>query len=152
MQLDDKDRAILRALQRDGRLAMSDLAETVGLTPSPCWRRVKQMEKEGIIRRYVAVLDAAELGLGLLAYAHVCLDNQHLDNVRSFDELIERCDEVLESCATSGEYDYLLKVRVADMAAYEHFLRQTLLQHPGIRSVNTSFVMSQRKSTTVLPV
>lgn len=150
--LDRIDRRILFELQRDARLSNQELAKRVSLSSSPCWRRVRQLEEDGIIRDYVALLDPKRLGLPVLAYAHVSLDNHHPDTVQSFDALVGELPEVMECCAMSGEYDYLLKVRTSSMAGYERFLRQGLLQHSGVRAVNTSFVLSQRKYTTALPV
>lgn len=152
IDLDAKDRALLRELQRDGRLSNQELARRVDLSTSPCWRRVRQLETDGVITGYVALVDPERVGLSVLAYAHVSLDNHHVDTVASFDDLVNELPEVLECCAMSGEYDYLLKVRTRSMEAYEHFLRGGLLRHNGVRAVNTSFVLSQRKSTTALPV
>ncbi len=150
--LDAKDLAILEALQSDGRLSNQDLANRVALSPSPCWRRVRRLEESGIITGYVALVDPEAAGLPVLAYAHVSLENHHADTVESFDQLIREMPQVLECCAMAGEYDYLLKVRTASLDGYERFLRQGLLQHPAVRAVNTSFVLSQQKYTTSLPV
>lgn len=152
LDLDSKDRAILEALQTDGRLSNQDLARQVALSPSPCWRRVRRLEDTGVIRAYVALVDPAAVGLPVLAYAHVSLENHHSQTVESFDSLIRALPEVQECNAMAGEYDYLLKVRTASMEAYERFLRRGLLQHPGVRAVNTSFVLSQQKFTTAVPV
>ncbi|MDX1570783.1 MAG: Lrp/AsnC family transcriptional regulator [Xanthomonadales bacterium] len=151
-ELDRIDRQILAELQRDGRLSNQELARRVSLSPSPCLRRVRQLEEAGIIGSYVAILDPKRVGLPVIAYAHISLDNHHPDTVESFDELVAELPEVMECCAMAGEYDYLLKVRVASMEEYERFLRHGLLQHVGVRAVNTSFVLSQRKYTTALPV
>lgn len=151
-ELDKKDRQILHQLQREGRQSNHELARRVDLSPSPCWRRVRQLEDDGVIAAYVALLDPRTVGLPVLAYAHVSLENHHAETVQSFDALINELPEVLECCAMSGEYDYLLKVRTSSMETYEHFLRSGLLRHPGVRAVNTSFVLSQRKFTTALPI
>lgn len=150
--LDRIDRELLRALQEDGSLSTSQLAERVALSASPAFRRVKALEKAGVIRSYVALLDRHAIGLHLLAFAQITLDDHHPDTVAHFNAFVEQHDEILECCALSGEYDYLLKVCTADMLAYEHFLQGKLLARCRIRSVNTSFAMSQRKFTTAFPV
>jgi DNA-binding Lrp family transcriptional regulator len=150
--LDSKDRALLQELQRDARLSNNELARLINLSPSPCWRRVKRLEDEGIITGYVALLDARVVGLPVLAYAHVSLENHHADTVEGFDALIRDIPEVLECSSMAGEYDYLLKVRTSSLEAYEDFLRQKLLRHAAVRAVNTSFVLSQQKFTTALPL
>lgn len=152
MNLDQKDREILRILQQDARISNHDLARKVSLSASPCLRRVKRLHDSGIIRSQVTLLDANMLGYPLLAYAHVSLDDHHTDTVQAFDQFVMDCPEVLECCATSGEHDYLLKVRSASMQDYEDFLRKGLMQIVGIRTVNTSFVMSQKKNSTALPL
>jgi len=152
MSLDAKDRHILRALQRDARLSNQELAKKVDLSPSPCWRRVRQLEQSGIIKAYVSLLDPAQVGLAVLAYAHVSLKDHHPGTVETFVAVVQESPQVLECCAMSGAYDYLLKVRTRSMEGYEDFLHNQLLAGANVRSVSTSFVMSQKKYTTALPL
>lgn len=150
--LDPMDVKILNELQRQARISNHDLADRVGLSPSPCWRRVKRLEEDGIIERYAALLKPEAVGLHIGAYAHVMLENHHAETVKAFDDAIATQDHVLECCSTSGEFDYLLKVIAPSMAAYEAFLSNFLLQLPAVRSVSTSFILKQKKSTTILPL
>ncbi len=152
MEIDEKDRAILRQLQQDARLSNQALAERVGLSPAQCWRRVKRLEEDGVIVGQVVLVDPARMGLSVLAYAHVSLEDHHPKTIRALDRLLRDSPEVLECLALSGESDYLLKVRTHSLEAYWEFIRRGLLTSPGVRSVNTNFVMSQRKSITALPV
>ncbi len=150
--MDKTDRKILAVLQRDGRISNQRLAEEVGLSVSPCWRRVKRLEQEGYIERYVTLLDAGKVGLRITAFVHVSLEDHHPDTLTEFDRLIRTRPEVLECFAMSGQDDYLLRVVCPDMDAYEDFLTRHLLALKGVRTANTSFVLKTRKSTTALPL
>ncbi len=150
--LDKTDTRILRELQRDARQTNQELARKVGLSPAPCWRRLRRLEKEGVITQYSAVLDAERVGFTITAFSHVSLENHHPDSVKAFGDLIRERPEVQESFMMSGEYDYLLKVVARSMADFQQFLTKFLLQNPAVRSVNTSFVLNRMKSTTALPV
>ncbi len=151
-QLDDYDRRILDVLQRDARVSNQQLAREVGLSPSPCWRRVRRLEDEGYIEQYVARLSRQQLGFPVLAYVQISLEDHHPDTVREFDEVIRRSEQVQECCSMSGQYDYLIKVVARDMDDYEDFLSGTLLRLAGVQSANTSFVLKQKKATTALPL
>ena len=150
--LDRVDRRILDTLQADARISNQELAKRVGLSPAPCWRRLRRLEEEGFISGYATLLEASAIGLPILAYALVTLDNHHADTVRQFDRLIQDRPEVLECHSMSGPNDYLLRIVAASMEAYEHFLSTQVLQLAAVRSVNTSFVLRTKKSTTRLPV
>jgi DNA-binding Lrp family transcriptional regulator len=150
--LDRVDRRILDTLQADARISNQELAKKVGLSPAPCWRRLRRLEEEGFISGYATLLEASAIGLPILAYALVTLDNHHADTVRQFDRLIQDRPEVLECHSMSGPNDYLLRIVAASMEAYEHFLSTQVLQLAAVRSVNTSFVLRTKKSTTRLPV
>jgi DNA-binding Lrp family transcriptional regulator len=150
--LDELDRRILRELQPDAHLSNRDLAERVGLSPAPCWRRVRRLEKEGFVAGYVTLLDAEAVGLPVTAYLHISLDDHHAQTVKRFDDLVQSRPEVLECHAMSGQTDYLLKVVARSMSDYEAFLSRHLLPVAAIRSVNTSFVLKRKKLTTVLPL
>jgi len=150
--LDRVDRRILDALQGDARISNQELAKKVGLSPAPCWRRLRRLEEEGFIAGYATLLKPSAIGLPILAYALVTLENHHPETVRQFDRLIQDRPEVLECHSMSGANDYLLRIVAASMEAYEHFLSTQLLQASAVRSVNTSFVLRTKKSTTRLPV
>jgi DNA-binding Lrp family transcriptional regulator len=150
--LDRVDRRILDALQADARISNQELAKRVGLSPAPCWRRLRRLEEEGFISGYATLLNGSAIGLPILAYALVTLENHHPETVRQFDRLIQDRPEVLECHSMSGANDYLLRIVAASMEAYEHFLSTQLLQQSAVRSVNTSFVLRTKKSTTRLPV
>lgn len=152
VEIDAVDVRILAEIQKNARISNHDLAEKIGLSPSPCWRRMRRLEDKGVISRYAALLSPEAVGLHITAYAHVMLENHHAETVSIFDALVEGQDAVLECCSTSGEYDYLLKVIAPSMAGYETFLSGVLLQCPAVRSVSTSFVLKQKKATTSLPL
>jgi DNA-binding Lrp family transcriptional regulator len=150
--LDRVDRRILDTLQADARISNQELAKKIGLSPAPCWRRLRRLEEEGFISGYATLLNGSAIGLPILAYALVTLENHHPETVRQFDRLIQDRPEVLECHSMSGANDYLLRIVAASMEAYEHFLSTQLLQASAVRSVNTSFVLRTKKSTTRLPV
>ena len=150
--LDRLDRRILQELQADARISNQDLARRVGLSPAPCWRRLRRLEAAGFIAGYATLLHAAAVGLPILAYALVSLENHHPESVRQFDQFVRERDEVLECHSMSGANDYLLRIVAASMEAYEHFLSTQLLQLKAVRAVNTSFVLRTKKLTTRLPV
>lgn len=151
-ELDRVDRRILDTLQADARITNQELAKNIGLSPAPCWRRLRRLEEEGFISGYATLLNGSAIGLPILAYALVTLENHHPETVREFDRLIQDCPEVLECHSMSGAHDYLLRIVAASMEAYEHLLSTQLLQLSAVRSVNTSFVLRTKKFTTKLPV
>ena len=152
MRLDKHDIAIIEAMQKDGRLSNRDLAKEVSLSPSPSWRRLRALEEAGVIDHYAAVVDREQVGLTIMGFAHVTLHDHRSENVKKFDEAILGASQVLECHATSGEHDYMLKVVAPDMASYQDFLSGYLLKIGVVRTVNTSFVLKQQKSTTALPM
>ncbi len=150
--LDKFDTAILRELQHDGRISNRDLAEKVSLSNAPCWRRVRRLEEGGYIQGYVALTDARKLGLTIVAFAEVSLDNHHAETIAGFDDAIQACPEILECHSVTGSCDYLLKIIASDMEAYERLLSATLLQVPGLRAISTLFSLKQRKLSLELPL
>jgi DNA-binding Lrp family transcriptional regulator len=150
--LDRLDRRILAELQTDARISNQELAKRVGLSAAPCWRRLRRLEQAGFIAGYATLLRSAAIGLPILAYAVVSLENHHPESVRQFDQLVKERPEVLECHSMSGANDYLLRIVAASMEAYEHFLSTQLLQLGAVRSVNTSFVLRTKKFTTRLPL
>ena len=152
MSLDKIDRRILMELQSDGRIANVALAERVGLTPSPCLRRVKRLEGEGVIRRYGAVIDAKQIGLGIACFINVTLERNVEQVLEVFEAAISERPEILECWPVTGEADFLLKVVTADLGAYERFMREHLLCVQGISSTQTSFLLTPVKNETALPL
>ena len=150
--MDTFDKDILRELQKNGRISNRELAERLALSTAPCWRRMRALEESGLISRYVALLDAAKLGLNVVAFAHISLESHRADLVAEFNTVIQAAPQVLECYMTSGEYDYMMKVLARDMADYERFLSDVLMQVPGVRTVNTSFMLKCNKFTTELPL
>jgi len=151
-ELDRTDRKILKHLQSDGRIATVDLAEKVGLSPTSTSERVKRLQREGYIAGYGARLDPHRLGLELLVFVEVSLDKTTPDVFEKFAEAVKRAPEVLECHMVAGGFDYLVKTRVADMAAYRRFLGEILLALPGVKETRTYAVMEEVKSDGVLPV
>ena len=152
MSLDKIDRRILMELQSDGRIANVALAERVGLTPSPCLRRVKWLEEEGVIRRYGAVIDAKQVGLGIACCISVTLERNVEQVLEVFEAAISERPEILECWPVTGEANFLLKVVTADLGAYERFMRDHLLRVQGISSTQTSFLLTPIKNETALPL
>jgi DNA-binding Lrp family transcriptional regulator len=150
--LDRLDRLILDELQGDARISNQELAKRVGLSPAPCWRRLRHLEESGFITGYATLLAGPAVGLPILAYALVSLENHHPETVRQFDQLVNDRPEVLECHSMSGPNDYLLRIVAASMEAYEHFMSTHVLQIRAVRSVNTSFVLRTKKFTTRLPL
>lgn len=150
--LDEIDRKILRLLQEDCRLTMQELAERVGLSASPCHRRIKMMEEAGIIRRYVAQVDQRKLGLPVSVFVSIKLERQREKDLEAFAKAISRWPEVLECYLMTGHRDYLLRVVVEDLSAYEKFLKQKLTLVPGVASIESSFALDQIKYSIAVPV
>lgn len=153
MKLDRFDIRILDALQKDGRISNQELAEQIGLSPSPCSRRVRQLEDSGHIMRHVALLEPKKLGLTLTAYVLIGMDRHTPERFANFQEHITRWDEVLEcSLITGMDADYQLKVVVPDMDHYQNFLLEKLTRIEGVTSVRSSFVLNQVQLSTALPL
>lgn len=153
MTIDRTDRHILHVLQKEGRISNLELAEKTSLSPSPCLRRVKRLEDEGIITSYVARLDPDRLGLKLMALIHISLDRHTPDSFENFEKLVSGFEEVLECFLITGQQaDYLLKVIVPDMEHYQHFLLGKLTRIEGVSGVHSSFVMRKAVESTILPL
>ena len=152
IKIDKIDRAILEQLQRDASLSTADLATQVGLSMSPCWRRIRRLEKAGVISRRVAILDREQLGLEVTVFASVKLSAHGRQSLPEFEAAIEEHDEVVACYVMTGEVDYLLQVVTRDIRSYENFLRNHLLQLPTVREVHSQIVLSQLKHTTELPL
>lgn len=150
--LDETDKKILDLLQRDAALAVAEIAERVGLSQSTCWRRINLLEDAGVIRARTALLDAQALGLEVVVFANVKLSAHGRRSLNEFEEAIAVFPEVVECYTMSGEIDFLLRIVTKDIAAYEHFLRTTLLQMPSVQEVHSHIALSQVKYTTALPL
>jgi Lrp/AsnC family leucine-responsive transcriptional regulator len=150
--LDAIDRKILEYLQVDGRMSLNDLADKVGLSPSPCLRRVRMLERDGVIARYVAVLDQRAVGLPVSVFVSIKLEKQREESLNRFAKVVERWPEVLECYLMTGSRDYWLRVVVPDLDAYERFVKQKLTRVEGIASIESSFALEQVKYTNVLPI
>ncbi len=150
--LDATDRKILAELQADGRLSNQELAERVALSPSPCLRRVRALERAGVIRRYAAVLDPLQVGLGLLAYVSVKLEKRGKMPVDQFTRAVESFPEVIACYSMTGDMDYLMRVQVEDLEHYSRFVMDKLLKQPGVIDIRTNFVLERVKDTFALPL
>ena len=154
--LDKLDRAILLALQLNGRATCDAIGAQVGLSPSAVLRRTKRLEDSGVIDRYVALVRPEAVGLGLTAYINVRLEKHTESHKRNpmdlFCASVQAWPEVVECASLTGEMDYLLRVVVQDMAHYSRFIMDTLLKHPSVQDCKTSFVLDRVKGTTALPL
>jgi Lrp/AsnC family transcriptional regulator, leucine-responsive regulatory protein len=150
--LDRIDRRILEQLQADGRLSNQELAERVSLSPSPCLRRVRALERAGVIRNYAALLEPREVGLGLLAYVSVKLEKRGKMPVDQFARAVESWPEVIACFSMTGDMDYLMRVQVEGLEHYSSFVMDKLLKQPGVIDIRTNFVLERIKETTALPL
>jgi Lrp/AsnC family leucine-responsive transcriptional regulator len=151
--LDRFDRLILETLQQEGRMTNQELSEAISLSPSPCLRRVRQLEESGLINGYVALVNARKLGLTLMSFIQISLDKHSGDRFDKFEEIISGYPEVLECHLITGQSaDYLLKVIVKDMDAFQQFLLQKLTRIEGVSGIHSSFVLKSPVNTTALPV
>lgn len=150
--LDTLDQKILAALQDDGRMTNQELADRIGLSPSPCLRRVKTLEAGGVIARYVALVNPESVGLSVTAFVRVRLDSQHDRHLASFEAAVAEFPEVMECYLMSGDADYQLRVLVGSLSQFEHFLRYRLTRVQGVANVTTSFALRPVIYKTALPV
>ncbi|QQS13758.1 MAG: Lrp/AsnC family transcriptional regulator [Rhodospirillales bacterium] len=149
--LDDIDHRILDQLQRDGRLSNADLADRVGLSASPCWRRVKALEESGVVRGYTALVDAKAVGLSVNVFVSVSLTTQVESALQRFEKAVRQRPEVMECYLMTGDSDYLLRVVVPDLEAYERFVMD-FTKIPGIAQIRSSFALRPVKQGTALPL
>ena len=151
MNLDKTDIQILDILQEDASKPVADIAARVGLSVTPCWRRIQKLEETGIIRQRVALLDAEKLGLGMSVFVAIKTDQHNADWLAEFAIMIKQSPEVVEFYRMSGEVDYLLRVVVPDMAAYDRFYK-SLISTVKLSDVSSSFAMEEIKNSTALPL
>jgi Lrp/AsnC family transcriptional regulator len=152
IDLDGIDRRILEALQGDALLSNAELADRVGSSSASCWRRVKALEAAGVIGPAVRLLDPHKIGRGVNVLCNVRMRSHVRDARQAFEDFVSARPEVMESYSMSGEWDYLLRIVVADVADYERFLMRVLLDHPSVATAASHFALSQTKYTTRLPL
>jgi Lrp/AsnC family leucine-responsive transcriptional regulator len=151
-KLDRYDRIILKTLQANGRASNVDLSDKANLSPPQCYRRVKRMENEGIIRGYAAQVDPAAIGLGVVAFVSLNIDREQFKNVRSLEKAIRQFPEILECYTISGDFDYLLKVAAADLKSLSNFLTDRLMQVSGVSGVRSMVCLEEIKPASPLPL
>ena len=149
--MDEKDRQIIWALQRDGRLTNQELSEKVSLSPSPCLRRLRLLEDRKIIRGYTAMVDEEKYGLPVTAFVRIKLDRHSKETVALFEKKIRSLDQIQDCYVMTGEADYLLRVLVESLKDYEQFVREKLHNIDGVAAIDTSFAYGTVKKTTVFP-
>ncbi|MFD2207574.1 Lrp/AsnC family transcriptional regulator [Kiloniella antarctica] len=152
IDLDPLDVKILSLLQKDATIPTAEIADKVGLSQSPCWRRIKRFRDEGLIRKEVCLLDPKEVGLGVTVFATVTLVQHHEEHVRQFEDIVERRPEIMECYTITGDRDYLLRIVAKDIEAYDHMLTEQFLHLPIINSVNSRFALRSVKYSTELPI
>lgn len=152
VRLDSIDLHILELLQEDASLSSAQIAERVGLSASPCWRRIQRLERDGAIRRRVALLDPAKLGLGVVVFASVKLSAHGRQAIPEFEDAVKQFPEVMECYTVSGGVDFLLRIVTVDVHAYELFLRNHLTQLPAVAEVHSRIAITQVKYTTAIPL
>ena len=152
MELDRYDLHILKILQNDSSISMQDLGAQIGLSHTPCWRRVKKLEEHGVIIKQVALLNSKNLDLDVNVFVHVTLRQHHENALNHFEEAVSQLTEVVECYTVSGETDFLLRVVVKDVEAYEKLLKGTLLQLPEVGNLSSTFALRQVKYTTEIPI
>jgi Lrp/AsnC family transcriptional regulator len=151
-KLDVTDRAILAMLQRDCSLSTAAIAERLNLSQSPCWRRINNLEQQGLIRRRVALLDRAALELDVIVFATVNLTTTGRQDLISFEEEIVTYPEVMECYTMTGIWDYMLKIVTRDVRHYERFVRETLSANPAVRELHSHMAVTEIKNSTELPL
>lgn len=152
IQLDEIDRRLLRALQEDASLSHAALAEQVGASPASCWRRIRALEASGVLGRAVRLVDPALAGRGVNVMCQLRMKAHDTAERQKFETFLQTRGEIMECYAMSGEWDYLLRIVVADVTGYQHFLMGQLLTHPAVAMASSHFALSQVKYTTAIPV
>ena len=152
MQLNLADKRLLEALQRDATLSQAELAEISGMSRSSVWRRVRDFEDSGLIRRQVVLADPKQVGISLQVQLAVTMTEHTDKNRQDFERLVDTLPEVMECYSVSGERDYVLQIVAPDMEAYTTFLNERILKHPAVRSASSTFVLRRLKYITELPI
>jgi len=152
MKIDSFDRKILKTLQKNSDCSMAELGEIVGLSHTPCWRRVKRLQEEGIIKGKVTLIDPNKLDLSVTVYTYITIKSHAEASLNAFETAVKNIDEIIQCYSTSGDKDYVLQVLVSSVSAYERLLKQTLVHLPNVASANSTFALKQIKNTTQLPL
>jgi Lrp/AsnC family transcriptional regulator, cysteine-sensing transcriptional activator len=150
--LDETDRKLLRTLQSHPDLSVHELAERINLSHTPCWRRLKRLETEGVIRGRAVLLDPAALNLPIAVFAEIKLKQHDENTLEKLEQAVERCPEIVECYSMSGDRDYIFRIVVESVERYEQFLKKVLMHLPGVASINSSFALKCIKLTTSLPI
>ncbi|MCI4644596.1 MAG: Lrp/AsnC family transcriptional regulator [Hyphomonadaceae bacterium] len=150
--MDATDKRILRTMQEDPGLSITDIAKRVNLSHTPCWRRVKRLQAEGIIEGKALLLNRRALGFSVDVFAHMRIKHHEADTLEAFESEIQKHPEIVQCFSMSGESDYVLRVVIGSIEDYERFLKSTLLTLPGVESINSSFALKAVKLTTKLPI
>lgn len=151
-ELDNYDIKILKALQANADCSMAELGEIVGLSHTPCWRRMKRLEEEGYIKEKVMLLDGKKLDLGVSVHAYITIKKHDEESLNAFESAVQNIVEIVECYSVTGEKDYLLRIVVSNVDKYERLLKDTLVHLPNVASVNSAFALKQVKYTTQLPL
>jgi DNA-binding Lrp family transcriptional regulator len=149
---DPVKRRIMVELQADGRLTNQELAERVGVSPSPCWRRVKELEEQGVIRRYAALLDPEKAGVPECVFTLINLEMHNRESLAAFEQAVKDRPEILECYAITGDADFILKIHVPNIRAYNRLLNEVIFRIPGLKHVKSSFTLREVKYDTALPL
>lgn len=152
MYLDETDHRILQLLQTNAQLTIKEIAAEINLSITPVHDRIKKLEREGVIEKYVTILNKKRLGKGLTVFCNVTLDKQQRENFQEFNEAMLQMPEVVECCVVSGTFDYLIKIIATDVESYHTFYQEKLATLKAISHISSFFVMSEVKSTTSLPI
>ena len=152
IELDKFDRRIMKTLQENANYSMAELGEKVGLSHTPCWRRIKRLEDEGVIQGKVTLLDAKKLDLGVTVYAYITIKSHDEDSLNAFESAVQQVEDIVECYSTSGDKDYVVRTVVRSVDHYERLLKQTLVHLPNVAAINSTFALKQVKYTTQLPL
>lgn len=152
MKIDEVDRKLIELLQEDAKLSINIMAAALNLTKTPVYERIKRLEREGVISKYVAIIDQAKISSSMVVFCSVSLESQNLKSINSFADAIEDIPEVMESYLLGGANDFMLKVIVEDLAAYHKFSAGKLAALPNVSQIKSTFVLHETKHTTVYPV
>ena len=151
-ELDGIDRKLLAELQRDASLSHAELAERVGASTASCWRRIRALETDGVLGRHVRLVNSALIGRGVHVLCHVRMKSHSAEATEAFENFVAARDEISECYSMSGDWDYLLRILVADVEDYNHFLMRIVLRHPSVATGSSHFALAQVKYTTAVPL
>jgi len=151
-RLDPIDRKLLHELQRDASISHAELAERVGASTASCWRRMRALEADGVLGRQIRLVDAARIGRGVNVICHIKIKNHSAETTEAFESFVASRDEIIECYSMSGDWDYLLRILVADVEDYNRFLMRIVLRHPSVATGSSHFALAQVKYTTAVPI